>query len=108
MNIFSESKKAVQFIKTAVGSIRKTEPGLAEAIGAINDWIDRDLKETEQTLEMNTKVMVYGRPFYSKYHNEIQISAESVYPDREEDATFQIEFKKFLNSIYLSNMSKQS
>lgn len=108
MNTFSETKKAVQFIKNANSSIRKTEPVLAEAIGAINDWMDRDLKETEQTVEMNTKVMVYGRPFYSKYCNEIQISAESIYADREEDATYQIEFKQFLNSTYLNNMSAQN
>lgn len=54
------------------------------------------LLETEEPFEMSSKVMVYGRPFYSKYDNEIHISAQAVYPEKGEDRSYEIEFKQMM------------
>lgn len=56
--------------------------------------MEKRLEETEKPFEMSSKVMIYGRPFYSKYDNEIHISAQAVYPDK--DQSYEIEFKQMI------------
>lgn len=68
--------------------------------------MQRNLDKTRNVFEMNTKVMVYGRPFYSKYYDKLQISAEKIYADNREDRSYEIDFKDYLHETYENTYSK--
>lgn len=96
----SDEQKASQLIKNYSSCIRKTDPELAEDLNAVNDWMQENFAATEKVLEINTKALVYGRPFYLRNDNKIHISADAIYVDNGRDRSYEIRFKEFLIETY--------
>ncbi|XP_063696333.1 uncharacterized protein LOC134827555 [Culicoides brevitarsis] len=102
-----EEQETLKRVKAQIKSLpARTVSDYRLPLQGLEGWMEKTFKKNEDVFEKNTKVMVSGHFFHSKFSGKLEVSAETIFVDNGKSRRFETLFKKSLNDFYEKLMKK--